>query len=155
MSASDVMLTASSSHTVDIRRQIFRFLIVGGTSVAVDLAVYLLLLPHLDRTSAKGISYLAGVVVGFVGNKLWTFESRRKSLAEPMIYLLIYLVTLIVNIAINGGTLWLAEEMGASSSLSNIAGFFVATAVTTILNFVGMKYIAFRHSQNSSRPKRG
>ena len=72
--------TADCDRTLSAtRKQMIRFLLVGGSCVAVDLLAYGILLNHMDRVAAKGISYAAGVLVGFAGNKLWTFESKRKS----------------------------------------------------------------------------
>ena len=55
------------------RKQVLRFLVVGGSSVTVDLLCYALLLGSMDRMSAKGLAYAAGVLFGFAGNKLWTY----------------------------------------------------------------------------------
>lgn len=128
------------------RQQITRFLLVGGSSVVVDLACYNYLLGQFDPLTAKGISYLAGMLIGFVGNKLWTFESHRNSISEPAFYILVYGMTLLLNIGTNS----LAFEMISAWSQSDQAGrfvaFLIATGVTTVVNFLGLKYIAFRQT---------
>lgn len=143
----DTMLTKDHAQS---RKQVMRFLLVGGSSVVVDLLCYAILLGRLDRVSAKGIAYAAGVLFGYAGNKLWTFESRRKSFSEPAIYVLVYAVTLLINIGINSSVCDLVSPWIRSDRASQLFAFFVATGVTTVLNFLGLKYIAFRQSQIQS-----
>lgn len=124
----------------DTRRQIARFLVVGTASVGVDLAVYALLtaVTPLAWGISKGISYAVGVVVGFFGNKFWTFESRRRSAAEPVMYLVLYSLTLLLNIACN------QLALTALGPQSKLVAFLFATGVTMVTNFLGMKYVTFR-----------
>src|SRR5262245_3391584 len=124
----------------ETRRQITRFLVVGSASVAVDLAVYWLLthFAPLAWALCKGISYAAGVVVGFFGNKFWTFESARRSAAEPAMYLALYGCTLLLNIVCN------QLALAILGSPQKLVAFLLATGVTMVTNFVGMKFVAFR-----------
>ena len=129
--------------------QIARFLVVGSASVAVDLAVYALLtaITPLAWGVSKGISYAAGVVVGFFGNKFWTFESARKSVAEPVLYLALYGCTLVLNIGCNQAALALL------GSRQKLLAFLLATGVTMVTNFLGMKYVAFRRGIETQRAR--
>ena len=125
----------------ETRKQLFRFIVVGVSSVLFDGTVYFLLHRYFGVTApvAKGASYLAGVVcVGFVLNKLWTFESAEKTVAEPLTYLIIYSITLFVNIGCNSLALYLLGHE------QKIFAFLFATGVTTILNFLGIRFITFR-----------
>ncbi len=129
------------------RKQACRFLVVGGSSVAVDLVCYCVLLNFSDRTFAKGLAYLAGVLVGFVGNKKWTFESRERSLTEPMLYVAVYTTTLLVNVVINSSVASTLASQQLSAVTVQICAFIAATGVTTVMNFLGLKFIAFRQAQ--------
>lgn len=108
--------------------------------MAVDLAVYALLtaITPLAWGISKGISYAGGVVVGFFGNKFWTFESSRKSVSEPALYLALYACTLLLNIGCNQLAL---TVVGPEQKL---LAFVFATGVTMVTNFLGMKFVAFR-----------
>lgn len=128
----------------ETRKQLLRFLVVGSMSVAVDFAVYRVLAVAMPPDVAKGVSYLAGVVVGFFGNKWWTFESSRRSAAEPLVYLALYAVTLGVNVACNRAALAVLPALAVVGSNGTGLAFLFATGVTTILNFLGMKKITFR-----------
>jgi putative flippase GtrA len=129
-------------------KQLLRFLVVGGSSVAVDLICYAVLLNHMDRIAAKGLSYLAGVLFGFAGNKFWTFESQRRSYSEPAIYFLLYLSTMVLNIAINSWVFHNLQNWNRAEDASQLLAFLVATGVTTVINFLGLKHLAFRQNPN-------
>lgn len=92
----------------------------------------------LPTMAAKAASYLAGVAVGFVLNKRWTFESARRSGPEAAAYLALYGVTLAINVVTNGAVL---SYLGAGARL---IAFLVATGLTTVLNYLGMRLVAFR-----------
>ncbi|WP_158261062.1 MULTISPECIES: GtrA family protein [Pirellulaceae] len=123
-----------------VSRQILRFLVIGGSSVAIDGICYALITTWtgLSPDIAKGISYVCGMLFGFWGNKLWTFESTKRSVSEPVFYVLIYACTLGLNVGINRAVLLLAGDE------FRLLGFFLATGTTTVANFVGMKFLAFR-----------
>lgn len=127
-------------------KRVARFAVIGCASVAVDFAVYQMLTGELSPHVAKGVSYLAGVVVGFFGNKFWTFESKRASAAEPALYLLVYAVTLAVNIATNAA----AREITGSPGFA----FLAATGLTTVLNYLGLRLLTFRAAvrENDAAP---
>jgi putative flippase GtrA len=121
------------------RRQVRRFLVVGGLSVAVDFVGYaLLVLLWIPTPIAKGLSYIAGMVLGYFGNKHWTFGSRRRSISEPAAFAVLYAVTLVVNIGINSAV------MAVLGPEVRVLAFLVATGTTTVLNFLGMRLVAFR-----------
>ena len=136
--------TEGWSERRETAKQIRRFIVIGVLSVLTDWTVYGLLMPlGVTKYPAKGIGYVSGMIVGFIGNKLWTFESARRSAAEPFTYIVLYAITLGVNMVVNGVlldflVLWLSYTWAWRAAL------FVATAVTTVLNFVGMKWITFR-----------
>ena len=129
-----------ASDSREIRRQMSRFLLVGGVSTATDFLVYLLLGGPLGLLTnlAKAISYLTGMAVGYLGNKHWTFGSPRRSLAEPAFYVALYVTTLFVNVALNALVLTFFGE-GLT-----IVAFLVATGTTMVLNFVGLRMVTFR-----------
>ena len=132
----------SSASEQENRRQIRRFLVIGLISVATDYLVYLFLCGplFLITSVAKGLSYVAGMAVGYAGNKYWTFGSTRRSAAEPVAYVAVYAVTLVVNIMVNSAVL---GTLGWS-----LLAFLVATATTMVLNFLGLRLIAFRTGIN-------
>lgn len=114
-------------------------------SVAIDFVVYRLLVTQAGYQNdlAKASGYLSGLVFGFFLNKLWTFESRKARLSEPLLYLAVYSVTFLLNLAINRGILaWLGES-------TMPLAFLTATGVSTVCNFVGLRLVAFRKAVQS------
>lgn len=131
--------------------QIRRFLVIGLCSVGVDLSTYVAMvrLGHVQTDLAKGISYVLGMIVGFIGNKLWTFRSSRKNAAEPITYIALYAFTLAVNIGVNRALLSAGAALfphAREPGVRAIAAFAAlsATGVTTVLNFLGMRLVTFR-----------
>jgi putative flippase GtrA len=121
------------------QRQVSRFLVIGFASVGVDFGCYQLLSwAGFPSPAAKGTSYLAGMLLGFLGNKFWTFRSARRSAAEPLSYILLYALTLLINVAAHTAVLRMTGPGGAATA------FLFATSLTTVLNFAGMKWFAFR-----------
>jgi putative flippase GtrA len=136
-----------------IKREFGIFLIVGSLTVLVDFAVYRGLL-WLDVTSidlAKGVSFLAGTVFAYFANRFWTFGHQSIAAGSMRRFAVLYLSTLIANIAVNA--LALKALIDVPSSLQ--WAFLLATGVSATLNFLGMKFFVF-HSQaktaNSTNP---
>ena len=119
------------------RKELIRFLFGGGSAVVVDYIVYqLLMLLGMEQDFAKGLSFICGATVGFVINKLWTFESTRFSKGEILRYVVLYSCTAIINAGVNRLVLKLMAV--------EILAFLCATGVSTVLNFLGQKYFVFR-----------
>jgi putative flippase GtrA len=134
---------SGSSSFGNVRLQIGRFGVIGILSVLVDFVFYTLLCYVLPAGAAKAVSYVTGMLVGFAGNKFWTFESKLDSVNEPFKYSCLYLLTFLINISVNDITL---QTLGVSQKLS---AFLVATGVTTVANFLGMRYWVFSRRKRS------
>lgn len=117
-------------------KEVLRFGVGGGSAVAVDFVLYILLGKYLPVSMAKAISFTAGAAVGFIINKLWTFESKRFSSREVARYCVLYACSATVNALVNKGVL-------ALSGITVLA-FLVATGCSTLINFLGQKFFVFR-----------
>ena len=87
------------SRAIVARSSFVRFLISGGINTASTYTVYLALLRLLDYKVAYTIAYVFGIILAFVINRLFVFQSHRgwRSVALfPLIYLVQYLVSLSV-----------------------------------------------------------
>lgn len=119
------------------RKELIRFLFGGGSAVAVDFVTYQIFLASgIPVGAAKALSFLCGSFVGFLINKLWTFESKAFSRGEVLRYIFLYSCTAVINSFVNRITLWLLPVQ--------TVGFLCATGISTILNFLGQKYFVFR-----------
>jgi len=122
-----------------LSRQMQRFLFSGLSAVATDsLVYYLLVLLHLTYSPAKTISFLAGTIVAYILNKFYTFEKKERSFSETVLFLTLYLLTMGVNVGVNATILHI---LGAS--MATLA-FLIATACSTVLNFLGQKFVVFQ-----------
>jgi len=132
--------------------QAVRFLVVGLLNTAVDLgAFYLLtLIPGMPDIAAKTMSYILGICNSFVWNKYWTFgaKSSGRTGREFGLFFLVNLPPLIVNIVVFS-LLGLWTTSGTFAAREGKA--FIAAAVAVIWNFLGSRYLAFRHTALSSR----
>lgn len=117
-------------------KEILKFLVGGGSAVFVDAIVYVVLKQYIDLSVAKAISYVAGAIVGFIINKLWTFESKQFKISEVFKYILLYTFSALVNTGINKLVLVIFS--------STIFAFLCATGTSTIINFLGQKFVVFK-----------
>lgn len=116
-------------------KEVSRFLVGGGSAVIIDYVVYIILMSKLDISIAKAISFVCGSIVGFIINKLWTFESKSFSKNEVGKYVVLYAITAYINSAINQ---FILKVMAIP-----ILAFLCATGTSTILNFLGQKFFVF------------
>ena len=126
------------------KRQLRRFLVTGTSSVLLDLTVYALVSTiGTSREFAKAWGYLVGLTLGFVLNKKWTFESRADGRREALSYVVLYAITFFINVVTNSASIVFFQNQ-VSPRIGVVLAFLLATGITTILNFLGMRFIIFR-----------
>jgi gtrA family protein len=119
------------------KQEILKFLVGGGTAVIVDFFTYkIFMILGLERTIAKTLSFICGSIVGFIINKYWTFKSPKFQIKEILKYTVLYILTAFINSQVNKYTLLLFGN--------EIFAFLCATGVSTILNFLGQKFLIFK-----------
>lgn len=118
------------------KKEILRFLVGGGSAVITDYIVYrFLLILGWEMSLSKGVSYICGAVVGFIINKIWTFESKGFSQIEVVRYILLYIISAGVNAGVNKIVMMFVSV--------ELVAFLCATGVSTIMNFFGQKFFVF------------
>ena len=123
--------------------QIGRFIVIGSLSAATDLGSYYLFTAlGMHVGVAKGISFLLGMALGWVGNKFWTFASHKRDLAEPLTYLFWYAATLGLNVLVNAVSYW-ALSTFLTDDWAKASAAILATGTSAIANFIGLRWIVF------------
>ncbi|NHO40060.1 GtrA family protein [Acetobacter ghanensis] len=117
----------------------FRFIIVGGVSTIVNYLVFLVFLKYvgLQYQLSSSCGFLAGVMVGFPLNKMWTYQ-HSSGVTWGLLgrYASVYAVSLFVNICVLGV---LVGFFRTDARLANIVGI----GITTVTNFIGTKFWVF------------
>lgn len=120
-------------------KEILKFLVGGGSAVIVDGLLYMFLKQYMNLSGAKAISYVTGAVVGFIINKLWTFESKKFKVMEVYKYIILYVCSAFVNTVINRLILYMLS--------STVFAFLCATGSSTVINFLGQKFFVFKRGE--------
>ena len=134
----------------------YKFLIAGGTNTAVTFALYALLVTNgLNYNLAMTTTYLLGIVLGFLANRLWTFSNDKiggnqretnerygemlvKSASiQFMQYLFVYMLIFIVNFL----TLNLLVQ---ALKLNPILAQLFAVSVSTVCSYFLQKSWVFK-----------
>lgn len=131
-----------------IRRELLVFLVVGSLTVLVDFLSYRSLLWSglVEVGPAKTVGFLAGTVFAYFANRAFTFGGHTHRRGTAWRFALLYACTLGANVGVNG---WVLGMLG-NDAWRVQAAFLVATAVSTCMNFLGMKLFVFRAAHNRS-----
>lgn len=139
-----------------LRREIKIFIVVGLLTVLIDFLTYRgLLWSHLLGTNmAKASGFLAGTLFAYVANRFWTFNQTRHASGSAFRFMIVYLCNLGVNVLTNSLVL---RELATSNISLNIhsagrvfVAFLFATLLSATLNFLGMKFYAFKAAKNNA-----
>ena len=118
------------------------FIAIGICTVIIDYLTYSAILTYtaLNKEKAKGISFVAGTLFAYFGNRSLTFAKKIHLKKSFVYFLILYLITLFLNILINSFILKIIGE----SYLGYKIAFLVATAFSAASNFIGMKFFVFK-----------
>ncbi|MBL8132851.1 MAG: GtrA family protein [Anaerolineae bacterium] len=107
-----------------------RYVIAGGVNSVFTYVIYLLLLPITPYTVAYGVSYFAGVPVGYVLNALFVFRQPlqwRTAFRFPAVYIVQYVLGTLFTILLVDNLHIPAEYAGALGTLMTVPVAFVIT----------------------------
>lgn len=126
-----------------IRRQFFRYAVIGlGLNAALYGAYLLLTHTLMGSRAAMTITYCAGVLIGFLLNRSITFRHYGGNYSA----LLRYIATYVIGYAINFATLWILVDL-AGLSHEIVQGGVILTL--PVVMFALQRYWVFSaHSRN-------
>ena len=125
-----------------IRKEARIFLVVGTLTVLVDFLVYhLFLWVGGAYALAKATGFIGGTIFAYFVNRRWTFGHTQHLPNSAVRFALLYAATLGANVIINAGVL----KITLASPWGVHIAFLVATGVSALLNFFGMKFFVFKH----------
>lgn len=132
-----------------IKRELGVFLVVGSLTVLIDFLIYrgLVWTQWLNIDQAKTIGFLGGTLFAYFANRIWTFGRQDHAQGSVWRFALLYTITLGANVLVNAGCLTLFSALPFAIQ----AAFLIATGVSAVLNFLGMKLFVFRASLHSEK----
>lgn len=123
-----------------MRREILRFLLVGSITAGIDFLTYITLLYFSGVPSAsKGLAFVVGTTCAYFMNRFWTFDAAQIETRTVPRFILVYAISLFVNVGVNETVLFL----GAGLPGIITGAFVIATGISATMNFIGMKFIVF------------
>ena len=125
-----------------IKRELVIFLIVGASTVLVDLMTYrgLIQFQVMEVNMAKATGFLVGTLFAYFANRFWSFSHNSHAPGSAWRFMVLYVSTLGANVLINALSLKLLADTSAAFQLA----FLLATGVSASLNFLGMKFFVFK-----------
>lgn len=114
------------------------FLIVGMINTMLScMAFSALLYLHFNYIWSYWLSIFIGVLNSYILNKFWTFRAYRRSIAEFIRFVSVYLVSFFIGM----WTLYfLVDVLRINAYASGIINLFL----TTLISWFGHKYFSFR-----------
>ncbi len=128
----------------NILSNFIKFFIVGCIAFTTDIALYFLFLKlGLPSIFSKALSFVCGLLVGYVLNSFFTFNQAKISKVKFSKYILVYFVSLVANITVNEQTvIYLQDTIWKEFVL--LGAVICATIVSLLMNFFGLRYYVFK-----------
>ena len=131
-------------------REASKFGIVGGTSFAIDLVIFNVLLQQgFEPLVAKTIGTTIATTVAFLGNRFWTWRHREHSHMGKQYGMFFFLNAVGLGIGLSClaishyglGQVWPALQ---SQLADNISGQIIGTGIGTLFRFWSYRRFVFR-----------
>lgn len=134
--------------TPPIKRELGIFLIVGLLTVGIDFLIYRSFI-HLQPFGlysiniSKGFGFIGGTIFAYFANRFWTFNQQTTGAGSVFRFVMVYILGLIANIAINYLCIEWFSIPALAMEYTLLIAFILATGVSASFNFIGMKFFVF------------
>jgi putative flippase GtrA len=110
----------------------------------IDFLVYRFLHVNVGQSlsAAKTIGFVAGAGFSYWANGRFTFTHNAPHQTALWRFVLLYAVTLGLNVVVNNAAIGLLAPMAIAFALA----FLFATVASTIANYLGMKFFVFKRA---------
>lgn len=123
--------------------QVHRFVVIGILNSALSYALYLSLLAILSYRLAYSITYLMGILLGYVLNAKWVFITR-VSVRSALLYPAAYIVNYLLGVA----CLWLlVESFGVAQNFAPLLILVVTVPSAYMMNKAVFNRTGTRNAQ--------
>lgn len=123
----------------DLFKQFIKFIIIGVMNSLISFFTFIILtdLFLINDIIANIISYAVGVINSFIFNKFWTFKSSLMSLKEALLFIVIFLISLSIQLVVYK----ISKEV---FYIHKNISFLISMIVYTSINFTLNKFITFK-----------
>lgn len=139
-----VPVVAPAPKTLDLKTQLFRFVLTGGLAAIVDFGT-LLILTHLGlaEAGAKAVSFIFGTTTAYLINRRWTFQAS-PSRARFIAVVVLYAVTFALQVGIYLLLFNLLADSSMGTQVVRVMCFVAAQGVATTVNFLVQRTVIFK-----------
>ena len=131
-----------------------RYLFIGGLNVIITWATYaILVVIGIGPSFSNAISWIIGVLVAFILNKVFVFNSKTREKKEVSREVASFPLGRVFTGAVNILGFALLYNMGVDEELFGIDGFFakiIISAIEITLNYIISKYLVFINNEEKS-----
>jgi len=130
-----------------LKHQFIRFCIVGTIGVIFNYSIFFIMLYFFNIlyliSSATG--FISAIFLAFTLNKSFTFKIKKSNNLKNTSYFIKYTLVVFISLGIGLSFLWLLVDiLKINPYISNVLNI----GLTTITNFTGSKYFAFKGGIN-------
>ena len=118
--------------------EIYKFILIGICSVLIDFIFYFLFIYfHIfDPNISKKISFILGAIFAFYANRDYVFRVIKKNYFQYFGFATLYFISFMANSYVHDVVLIKSKVL--------MIAFLIATIVSTIINYIGQKFLIFR-----------
>ena len=130
-------------------KEIITYLFFGFVTTVVNYGVYALLVRgfHMDVVPANIIAWIIAMIVAFVTNKLWVFESKARDGKTVLREFAEFAIARLITLGIETLLLWIfVDKLGVNDLIMKI----ITNVIVVILNYVFSKFIIFRKKKEKA-----
>ncbi len=120
----------------------YRFILVGLCSVSIDFIFYYLFIYFdlFDPNNSKRVSFVIGAIFAFYANRSYVFKVVDKKISQFFLFCFLYFGSFVLNSLVH-------DYVYLFTKLTFLS-FLCATAVSTITNYLGQKFVIFKKKIN-------
>lgn len=127
-----------------------KFLLVGGLSTVIEIAVFnlCLLVLGLDIVSAKIIASLVALINAYFGNREWTFRHRERR--DRRVEIAWFLAVNVFCLVLGAALVWVGVEFAQTTLQRQLGAWgvnlvnLVSIAIVVVVRFILYHYLVFR-----------
>ena len=130
-------------------KEIISYLFFGAVTTAVNYGVFVLCghVFHLDVVVSNIISWVAAVIVAYVTNKLWVFDSKKSDVKTIAREFAEFVIGRLITLGIETLLLWIfVDKLGVNDLIMKI----ITNVIVVILNYIFSKFIIFRKKKKDA-----